>query len=181
MTEEAMAVEPAEEIGWDLALGHARREAGRLAALIGVNVLDTRPEAEFDALVQRAAADFEVPISLVSLVDADRQWFKAAVGLPASHETPRAQAFCDHAIRDSSVLVVPDAAADPRFSDNPLVTGAPNIRFYAGAPLTLPEGSRLGTLCVIDTVPRPDFSPEAAAALAALAEAASVLLARRQP
>lgn len=180
MTEGAAPAQSAEDAAWGQALGQARREAGRLAALMGLNVLDTQPEAEFDALVQQAAAHFAVPISLVSLVDADRQWFKAAVGLPACHETPRAQAFCDHAIRDAGVLVVPDAAADPRFADNPLVTGAPNIRFYAGAPLTLPEGARLGTLCVIDTVPRPDFSPEAAAALTALAEAVSVLLARRQ-
>ena len=173
--------EPAARAAWDLARRQARLEAERLAALLGVAVLDTVPEPEFDALVQHAAAHFAVPISLVSLVDADRQWFKAAIGLPAIHQTSRAEAFCDHAIRDSAVLVVPDAATDPRFAGNPLVTGAPNIRFYAGAPLTLPEGARLGTLCVIDTVPRPDFTPEAAAALRALAQAASALLARRKP
>jgi GAF domain-containing protein len=169
------------DLAEDLAWRAARREAERLAALVGVAVLDTPPEPEFDALVRQAADRFGVPISLVSLVDADRQWFKAATGLPPGAETPRALAFCDHAIRDEAVLVVPDAAADPRFAENPLVTGAPNIRFYAGAPLTLPAGARLGTLCVIDTVPRPDFGPEAAAALDALASAAAALLARRKP
>jgi GAF domain-containing protein len=164
-----------------LAQHAARREAARLAALMGTAVLDTPPEPAFDALVQRAAARFRVPIALVSLVDAERQWFKAAVGLPAGHETPRSQAFCDHAIRAAGVMVVPDAGADPRFADNPLVTGAPRIRFYAGAPLTLAGGARLGTLCVIDRVPRHDFGRDAVAALEDLARSATALLTRRTP
>jgi GAF domain-containing protein len=174
------AAEQADEFAWHRACRGARQEAERLAALVGVAVLDTPPEPEFDALVQQAAARFGVPISLVSLVDADRQWFKAAVGLPASHATPREQAFCDHAIREAEVMVVTDATADPRFADNPLVTGAPNIRFYAGAPLVLAQGARLGTLCVIDTVPRPDFGPEQAARLADLARQVAALLAGRK-
>ena len=94
------------------------------------------------------------PISLLSLVDAHRLWFKANVGLPGTSETPRDIAFCAHAIVGDAPLVVPDAAADPRFHDNPLVIGEPGIRFYAGAPLTLGDGTRAGTLCVIDRRPR---------------------------
>jgi GAF domain-containing protein len=165
----------------ELAQQAARREATRLAALMGTSVLDTPPEPAFDALVRQAAARFRVPIALISLVDAERQWFKAAVGLPAGHETPRSQAFCDHAIRGMGVMVVPDARSDPRFAGNPLVTGAPCIRFYAGAPLTLAGGARLGTLCVIDRLPRKDFGPDAVAALEDLAISATTLLARRAP
>ncbi len=128
-------------------------EADRLQSLQGLGVLDSGAEQEFDALVQAAALVCDVPVSLLSLVDAERQWFKASIGLDA-RETPREQAFCAHAIHDDEILEVSDATADPRFADNALVTGNPDIRFYAGAPLRMADGSRIGTLCVIDKRPR---------------------------
>ena len=129
-------------------------EPERLRALARLNVLDSAPERMFDALVATAALICDVPIALVSLVDQDRQWFKANTGLPGVTETPRDVAFCAHAILDNGILEVPDARADLRFADNPLVAAAPGIRFYAGAPLRLSDGARVGTLCVIDRVPR---------------------------
>jgi diguanylate cyclase (GGDEF)-like protein/PAS domain S-box-containing protein len=129
-------------------------EPERLRALERLDVLDSAPEREFDALVATAALVCGVPISLVSLIDSDRQWFKANVGLPGVTETPRDVAFCAHAILDEGVFEVPDALADPRFADNPLVATAPDIRFYAGATLRLSNGAHVGTLCVIDRVPR---------------------------
>ena len=129
-------------------------EFERLLALERLDILDTDPEREFDALVATAALVCGVPISLVSLVDSNRQWFKANVGLPGVTETPRDVAFCAHAILDEGVFEVPDASADPRFADNPLVTTAPDIRFYAGATLRMSDGAHVGTLCVIDRVPR---------------------------
>ncbi|GAA0867703.1 hypothetical protein GCM10009116_01570 [Brevundimonas basaltis] len=134
-------------------------EAERLAALQGYQALDTSAEDRFDRISAMAAAQFQAPIALVSLIDTERQWFKSCIGLGVS-ETPREFAFCDHAIRleDHAVLVVEDARADPRFADNPLVTGDPFIRFYCGAVLTTAEGCNLGTLCVIDTEPRPQPS-----------------------
>ncbi|MCA9516645.1 MAG: GAF domain-containing protein [Myxococcales bacterium] len=129
-------------------------EPARLDALRAYHVLDTPPEAAFDDLVSLTAAICDVPIALVSLIDRDRQWFKARVGLAAA-QTRRDEAFCAYAIlAPDDVLIVPDALSDPRFADNPLVTGEPHIRFYAGAPLRSPEGHALGTLCVIDRVPR---------------------------
>ena len=142
-------------------------EAGRLAALRRYDVLDTPPEPAFDRITRTAARLFGVPTALVSLVDADRQWFKSCVGLDA-RQTDRAVAFCDHAIRAPGVLVVPDARADDRFAANPLVVGPPHIRFYAGAPLRTPDGHHLGTLCVIDAAPR-EFGPADRASLADLA------------
>jgi GAF domain-containing protein len=117
-------------------------------------VLDTLPEAGFDALTRRAADSFDVPIALISLIDDRRQWFKSRVGLDAL-ETPREDAFCFHAIQaPGDVMVVRDATQDARFAANPLVTGDPGIRFYAGAPLVTRAGHALGTLCVIDRRPR---------------------------
>lgn len=129
-------------------------EAKRLQALGELDILDTAPERAFDALVEAAAQVCGVPISLTSLVDAERQWFKANVGLPGVNQTPRAQAFCAHAILQDGLFEVPDATEDARFSDNTLVTGDPGIRFYAGAVLQLADGARAGTLCVIDRQPR---------------------------
>lgn len=128
-------------------------EAARLAALYEMLILGTPPEDRFDRIAQFAASEFDVPIVLVTLVDAERQWFKARVGTPVC-ETGRDISFCSHAILRDDVMVVEDALEDPRFADNPLVTGAPHIRFYAGAPLALPSGLRLGTLCLIDRRPR---------------------------
>jgi signal transduction histidine kinase len=129
-------------------------ETHRLAALHALDVLDTGPEEEFDALIKVASLVCGVPISLISLVHSERQWFKANLGLPGVSETSRDIAFCAHAILDDQLFEVQDAKRDVRFADNPLVTSAPDIRFYAGAPIVLGDGSRIGTLCVIDRQPR---------------------------
>ena len=128
-------------------------EAERIAALNALRILDTAPEPDYDDLARLAALVCAAPIAIVTLVDSHRQWFKACIGLPI-RETPRDVAFCNHTITQDDLFVVADATTDPRFQGNPLVTGAPHIRFYAGMPLTVPEGHRLGTLCVIDVVPR---------------------------
>jgi len=128
-------------------------ENARLAALLRYRILDSAPEAAYDDLARLAATICGTPIALVSLVDRDRQWFKARVGLEVS-ETPRSLAFCAHTIAQPETLVVPDALEDPRFADSPLVTDEPGIRFYAGAPLLSAGGHALGTLCVIDREPR---------------------------
>jgi len=125
----------------------------RLSALYDYGLLDSDQESVFDELTELAASICDVPIALITLVDESRQWFKARVGLD-TQETTRSVAFCTHAILQPDMFIVPDALQDPRFADNPLVTGAPYIRFYAGAPLFSPEGYGLGTLCVIDTKPR---------------------------
>ncbi|MDO9371182.1 MAG: PAS domain S-box protein [Gammaproteobacteria bacterium] len=128
-------------------------EEQRLAALRGLHILDTPPEERFNRITRTAQHLFDVPIVLISLVDANRQWFKSCLGLPVS-ETPRSISFCGHAILQDAPLVIPDALLDERFADNPLVTGEPRIRFYAGYPLRHSGGSRLGTLCLIDRRPR---------------------------
>jgi len=143
-------------------------EAERLQELRGYGVLDSPNEAEFDAIVRQAASLMDTPIAMISLIDEDRQWFKAKVGVDAS-QTPRTISFCTHAIRSDAVMVVNDAQADPRFVNNPFVTGDPNIRFYAGAPLRTETGRRIGTICVIDRTPRPPLTPEQEQMLNALA------------
>jgi len=133
-------------------------EATRLASLKALEILDTEPEERFDRLTRLARRLFGVPIALVSLVVENRQWFKSCQGLDAS-ETSRDVSFCGHAILDDDILVIRDATLDERFHDNPLVTGDPNIRFYAGCPLRVRNGSKIGTLCLIDREPR-DFGDE---------------------
>ena len=143
-------------------------EQNRLAALQRYDVLDTPPEEAFDRIVDLATIIFDVPIALVSLVDRERQWFKACYGLDV-RETSREVSFCAHAILSDKVMVVPDAAQDPRFRDNALVTGGPGIRFYAGAPLRTADGHNLGSLCIIDTKPRAAFTAAQQSILAGLA------------
>jgi diguanylate cyclase (GGDEF)-like protein len=128
-------------------------EAERLHALRTLEILDSSHEERFDRVTRMAKRMFGVEISLVSLVDADRQWFKSKQGLEAS-ETPREISFCGHAINQDGLFIIPNAIEDVRFFDNPLVTGAPNIRFYAGYPLKLRQGVSIGTLCLIDSSPK---------------------------
>jgi diguanylate cyclase (GGDEF)-like protein/PAS domain S-box-containing protein len=153
-------------------------EADRLATLAAFQVLDTPPERAFDDLVALAARVCGVPIGLVSLVDAGRQWFKAAVGL-AVPQTPRDVSFCGHAILEPDLMVVPDAEADPRFHDNPLVVGDPGVRFYAGMPLVASGGHAVGSLCVMDRSPR-TLTPEQADTLRVLGRQVVILLEHRR-
>lgn len=139
------------------------REQARLEALHSLCILDTPPEPELDDFVQLAAAICGTPIGLISFVDRDRQWFKSSLGLELS-ETPRNVAFCHHAIQQPDLMLVEDAMLDPRFQANPMVTGSAGWRFYAGMPLESPEGFALGTLCVLDRIPR-SLTPDQKAAL----------------
>ncbi len=141
-------------------------EKQRLKVLWQYDVLDTMPEAMFDDLTELAANICEAPVALISLVDEKRQWFKAKVGT-SLRETARDISFCAHAIQQPDLFIVPDATKDERFAHSPLVTEDPGIRFYAGAPLITPDGYALGTLCVIDKVPR-ELSPAQKRALAIL-------------
>ena len=142
-------------------------EIYRLAVLRSYGVLDSPVDSAFDALTRLVARLFDVPIVLISLMDEERQWFKSSIGFDVC-ETARDVSFCRHVVEDGAPLVVPDAREDARFADNPLVTGAPHVRFYAGAPLRAPEGVTLGTLCLIDTETR-EFSDEDRAQLSELA------------
>ncbi len=153
-------------------------ETERLESLRRYQILDTPPEPDFDDLVLLASRICETPVSVISLVDEHRQWFKAGVGLDAT-QTARDVAFCAHAICGRELFIVPDTLADERFAGNPLVTGDPKIRFYAGAPLTTPEGHALGTLCVVDQMPR-SLSAAQQEALRALARQVMVCLELRR-
>ena len=134
-------------------------EQRRLAALERLGIMDTGPEESFDRLVNIARRFYNTPIAMFSLVDEKRQWFKSKHGLDVC-QTPRSLAFCDYAIKQDSVFVVADATKDPRFCTNSLVTGEPHIRFYAGMPVREPGGFKIGTLCIIDRVPRGITEPE---------------------
>ena len=154
-------------------------EDRRLQRLRALMVLDTEQEPIFDSLAALASSLCGTPIALLSLIDRDRQWFKANLGLPGVPQTPRDVAFCDHAIRGETLMEVADAQQDPRFAGNPLVTGAPDIRFYAGAPLVMASGERIGTLCVIDRQPR-QLSAQQREALGHLARLAVQALEMRE-
>lgn len=157
----------------------SENEADRLARLRELVILDSEPEAVFDALAKMASEACGVPVALISLIDVERQWFKANVGLGGINETPRDVAFCDYAIRTDAVFEVPDTQVDPRFSQNPLVTDAPNIRFYAGAPLILPGGQRVGTLCVMGREARHLTAAQTATLTSLAAIATQTLIMRR--
>ncbi|MHA6722536.1 GAF domain-containing protein [Sphingomonas sp. RS2018] len=143
-------------------------ETARIAALESYRLLDTPDEPRFDAITREAAITFGAEFAVISLISADRQWFKARYGV-TDVETPRAISFCTHTIQSDDILCVPDTLLDPRFVDNPNVTGSPFVRFYSGAPLITPAGHRIGTLCVFDARPRPEIRPSEATRLVALA------------
>ena len=153
-------------------------EGERLNALRDLLLLDTPPEERFDRLARFAAEQLDMPIALLTLVDGQRQWFKSRVGTDAT-ETPRDISFCGHAILKDGLFVVEDASNDPRFFDNPMVTGEPHIRFYAGVPLSAPSGHHIGTLCVLDTVPR-TLGPVERSILDALCQLANETLAGKE-
>lgn len=140
----------------------------RISELRSLLLLDSSPEERFDRITRIAKQLFDVPISLVSLIDTDRQWFKSKQGIDVS-ETGRDVSFCGHAILGDEVFIVEDTFEDTRFSDNPLVSSGPEIRFYAGAPILMPSGNKLGTLCIISNKPR-KFSQEQSALLQDLAK-----------
>ncbi|QHT69903.1 response regulator [Rhodocytophaga rosea] len=154
-------------------------EKERIETLKSCNILDTLPEEDYDAITKLAAYICQVPMATVSFIDTNRQWFKSRVGFELE-QTPRKYAFCKYTIMEDQIMEVQDSQQDIRFADNPLVTGKPYIRFYAGAPLIMPDGHKLGTLCVIDTVPK-KLSPEQKEALRTLAkEIIAQLILRKQ-
>jgi hypothetical protein len=154
-------------------------ETARQRRLDGYRVVDTLPEAAYDDIARLAAEVCDAPMALVSLIDRDRQWFKARQGLDTA-QTPRDIAFCDHAIREpTKIMEVRDAATDERFRANPLVTGKPDIRFYAGVPLVTPDGAAIGTVCVLDNEPR-SLTDAQRAGLASLARLTMTLLEARR-
>ena len=130
-----------------------KSEQERLSALRSYNIMDTIEEDDYDRFTEMAALICDTPVSLITLLDENRQWFKSKKGIGV-RETPRDIAFCHHAIQQDNLFEIPDATADSRFKENPLVTGDPNIRFYAGQPLIDAHNHNLGTLCVIDKMPR---------------------------
>lgn len=132
---------------------HSIKEQHRLNALFKLKVLDSPFETVFDTITRIASDVCDTPISLISLIDDKRQWFKSNVGLEHVKETPREISFCQYTIQDDGFFEIADASQDARFQDNPLVTNSPNIRFYCGAPIKLPMGENIGSLCVIDTKP----------------------------
>ncbi|MHC5826762.1 MAG: GAF domain-containing protein, partial [Nostoc sp.] len=138
-------------------------ETQRIESLLQYKILDSRSEPAFDDLTRLASYICGTPIALIGLIDSDREWFKSKVGMDIL-EAPRDLTFCAHAILQPEILIVPDATQDERFATNPAVTSDPNVRFYAGMPLINPEGYALGTLCVVDYVPR-NLSPEQVEAL----------------
>ena len=156
-------------------MAHPPTEAERLRALRSAKLLDTAPDPRFDNITALARDIFGVPVSLISLVDEHRQWFKSNQGLEGVTETDRSVAFCDYAIRSTGVFVVEDALKDERFASNPLVTGEPNIRFYAGSPIITAEGYAFGTLCLIDYQPR-EFNSNDRQRLASLANVITGLI-----
>src|SRR3989344_7624490 len=135
-----------------------KNELTRIASLYALNILDTPTEERFDRLTKTATQIFHVPISTLTLIDANREWFKSCQGLNQT-EGDRAISFCGHALVEDEILVIKDAKEDPRFSDNPMVTGEPYIRFYAGVPIMSADGQRLGVFCIKDVKPR-EFSKE---------------------
>jgi signal transduction histidine kinase/BarA-like signal transduction histidine kinase len=153
-------------------------ERERIEALKSYEILDTLPEEEYDALTNLAAYICQVPVTLITLIDEHRQWFKSKVGI-ALQETSRSISFCQYAIMGDDILEVPDLKKDVRFENNPFVAGEPHIRFYAGTPLIMPDGFKLGTLCVIDTVPK-KLTEEQRSALRTLAREAVLHIVLRQ-
>jgi two-component sensor histidine kinase len=147
-------------------------EAARLTELESYGIMDTPAEAQFDAIVTLARTLFDTPMASITLVDHDRQWFKARAGMDSS-QSAREDSFCSHAMESHGVFIVPDATLDERFASNPLVLGTPNIRFYAGAPLRSANGKNLGAVCVISPSPRDDLSPGDRKKLEILASIAS--------
>lgn len=155
-------------------------ETARLDALERFCILDTPPEPAFDRVTRLVCAIFKTPMANITLIDGHRQWFKSRIGMDDS-ETDRQHAMCYAAIRTQAMMIVPDTRLDPRFRDNPFVTGAPHVRFYAGAPLTMPNGAIIGTLCCFDMAPRSTFGIVEAAILSDLAAIIADEIVRRPP